>query len=95
MTSPPRISREALVTMIPMMAVMAIVKGEARSCEGVGACLVLAYRVQSDWPKVPAPHAPRIEVMPNINAQPTLGVVEGIWNRLPAPPACETLLEVW
>lgn len=92
--SPPMTSRAALVTTIPMIAVTVIVRGDATSWERIGAFGVLAYRVQSDCPRVPAPQAPRIEVIPKRNAQPTFGAVPGWWNMLPEPPAWDTALWV-
>jgi hypothetical protein len=92
MISPPMTSLAALVTMMPMIAVTEMVTGEAMSCDAMGACGVFAYRVQSDCPSVPAPHAPRIEVIPNMEPKPTLGAVLGWLNMDPTPWACETLL---
>jgi hypothetical protein len=60
-----------------MVAVAAIVNGEAISCDKVGANLRLAYRVQSDWPRVPDPQDPRMAVIPNMNAHPTFGAEPG------------------
>jgi hypothetical protein len=92
MISPPRTELEADVATMPMMAVTPMVRGVPISCDKVGECFPLAYRVQSDWPRVPPPQAPSTDVSPYMKAQPMSGASFFWWKRGPAPWAVVTLL---
>lgn len=82
----------ALVMMIPHTDVTTMKMGAQMSCPKSAALGVLAYRVQSDWPRHPLACDPTMDCRPKTAAQLSAEPlpVAGVDMRAPAPPAAFT-----
>lgn len=82
----------ALVIMMPHTDVTTMKIGAQMNCPNSAALGVLAYRVQSDWPRQPLACEPTMDCKPNTAAQLRVEPepVAGVDIRMPAPPAAWT-----